>query len=71
MPQVPPALQGLVGAQILRCAQVEVQGCQLQQHDDWSATPLYYASLTGHQKLVKYLLKRGARCEQKVLQLSC
>ena len=44
----------------------------LQQHDDWDATPLYYAAYAGNKDLVKYLLSVGAKCEEKVLlPLSC
>lgn len=46
--------------------QVEEQHVSLQQRDDWDATPLYYASFTGNQELVKYLLGKGATCEEKV-----
>ena len=46
--------------------QVEVQAEALQQHDDWDATPLYYAAYAGNKDLVKYLLSRGAKCEEKV-----
>ncbi|DBA91958.1 TPA: Ankyrin repeat and BTB/POZ domain-containing protein 1 [Trebouxia sp. C0005] len=44
---------------------VEVQAEALQQHDEWDATPLYYASYAGNKELVKYLLSAGARCEEK------
>ncbi|KAL3148881.1 Ankyrin repeat and BTB/POZ domain-containing protein 1 [Trebouxia sp. C0010 RCD-2024] len=44
---------------------VEVQAETLQQHDDWDATPLYYAARAGNKELVKYLLSVGARCEEK------
>ncbi|KAK9820046.1 hypothetical protein WJX72_005458 [[Myrmecia] bisecta] len=44
---------------------VEVQAVSLQQHDAWNAPPLYYASLCGHEHLVRFLLSRGAKCEEK------
>ncbi|DBA74292.1 hypothetical protein WJX77_001158 [Trebouxia sp. C0004] len=44
---------------------VEVQAEALQQHDEWDATPLYYASYAGNKELVKYLLSAGAKCEEK------
>lgn len=47
--------------------QVEVQAEGLQQHDEWDATPLYYAAHAGNKDLVKYLLSVGAKCEEKVL----
>ena len=46
--------------------QVEVQAETLAAHDDWDATPLYYAAYSGNKELVKYLLSVGARCEEKV-----
>ena len=46
---------------------MEVQAEALQQHDDWDATPLYYAAYAGNKDLVKYLLSVGAKCEEKVL----
>ena len=46
--------------------QVEEQGVSLQQRDAWDATPLYYASYTGNEKLVALLLSKGATCEEKV-----
>ena len=42
----------------------------LQQRDAWDATPLYYASYTGNEKLVALLLSKGATCEEKV-RLPC
>ena len=39
----------------------------LQQHDEWDATPLYYAAYAGNKELVTYLLSVGAKCEEKVL----
>lgn len=49
------------------CIKVEVQAEGLQQHDEWDATPLYYAAYAGNKELVKYLLSVGAKCEEKVL----
>lgn len=43
-----------------------MQAEPLQQHDEWDATPLYYAAYAGNKDLVKYLLSTGAKCEEKV-----
>ena len=51
--------------------QVEVQKEALQQHDEWDATPLYYAAYSGNKELVKFLLSVGAKCEEKVLCHVC
>eukprot|EP01026_Neomeris_dumetosa_P046354 TRINITY_DN3944_c0_g1_i1.p1 TRINITY_DN3944_c0_g1~~TRINITY_DN3944_c0_g1_i1.p1 ORF type:complete len:483 (+),score=50.95 TRINITY_DN3944_c0_g1_i1:48-1451(+) len=44
---------------------IEIQGQAAHQHDDWEATPLYYAALCGHQEIITYLLANGARCDEK------
>lgn len=40
---------------------VEVKGSPAHQFDAWDATPLYYASFTGHEKIIEYLFAHGAR----------
>eukprot|EP00794_Sanderia_malayensis_P006096 gene6096-6800_t len=31
--------------------------------DEWDSTPLYYACLCGHEDMVEFMLKNGARCK--------
>ncbi|KAK3102998.1 hypothetical protein FSP39_015652 [Pinctada imbricata] len=42
---------------------VEQKEVDLNLRDKWDSTPLYYACLCGHEELVAYMLKNGARCE--------
>lgn len=42
---------------------VEQRDVDLKVRDKWDSTPLYYACLCGHEKLVQYLLDNGAKCE--------
>ena len=44
-----------------------MQADALQQHDEWDATPLYYAAYSGNKELVKFLLSVGAKCEENVV----
>src|SRR3990167_6865639 len=37
----------------------EEVGVELNVTDEWDGTPLYYACLGGHIKIVEYLLSRG------------
>lgn len=48
-----------------------MQAEPLQQHDEWDATPLYYAAYAGNQDLVSYLLSTGAKCEEKARIYNC
>lgn len=48
-----------------------MQAEPLQQHDEWDATPLYYAAYAGNKDLVSYLLSTGAKCEEKVCAVCC
>eukprot|EP00002_Diphylleia_rotans_P003900 TRINITY_DN12770_c0_g1_i1.p1 TRINITY_DN12770_c0_g1~~TRINITY_DN12770_c0_g1_i1.p1 ORF type:complete len:596 (-),score=103.06 TRINITY_DN12770_c0_g1_i1:181-1968(-) len=43
---------------------VEIEGAIVNIHDESDASPLYYASLCGHEQLILYLLEKGARCEE-------
>eukprot|EP01114_Cavostelium_apophysatum_P017437 TRINITY_DN5177_c0_g2_i1.p1 TRINITY_DN5177_c0_g2~~TRINITY_DN5177_c0_g2_i1.p1 ORF type:complete len:495 (+),score=61.54 TRINITY_DN5177_c0_g2_i1:115-1485(+) len=43
---------------------IEIEGVPVNVRDRWDATPLYYASLCGQPEAVKYLLAKGARCEE-------
>ncbi|XP_050406814.1 ankyrin repeat and BTB/POZ domain-containing protein 1 [Patella vulgata] len=42
---------------------VEEKEVDVNERDKWDSTPLYYACLCGHKKMVKYLLYNGAKCE--------
>ena len=43
---------------------IERQGdVELNIRDEWDSTPLYYACLCGHSKLVDFLLSQGASCD--------
>eukprot|EP00667_Euglena_gracilis_P007233 EG_transcript_7301 len=39
-------------------------GLNVNLHDEWQASPLYYASLCGHYDAVVFLLNAGARCQE-------
>jgi len=39
-------------------------GLNVNVHDEWQASPLYYASLCGHLEAVVFLLTAGARCQE-------
>ncbi|XP_066922385.1 ankyrin repeat and BTB/POZ domain-containing protein 1-like [Clytia hemisphaerica] len=41
---------------------VEAEEVDVNVRDKWDSTPLYYACLCGHEKLVEYLLQKGAKC---------
>jgi ankyrin repeat/BTB/POZ domain-containing protein 1 len=43
---------------------LQVKGLNINRRDKWSSTPLYYAALCNHIDLVKFLLSKGARCEE-------
>lgn len=43
---------------------VEIDGVSPNERDEWDCTALYYSSLCGHLDTVKFLLSKGARCEQ-------
>ena len=43
---------------------VEVENQPVNVRDRFDATPLYYACLCGHLEVVKYLLDKGAECEE-------
>mmetsp|Transcript_5107 Transcript_5107/g.7058 ORF Transcript_5107/g.7058 Transcript_5107/m.7058 type:complete len:468 (+) Transcript_5107:136-1539(+) len=47
---------------------LEEKGLDINAVDLWNSTPLYYASLCGHENLMKYLLEMGARCEEDTYQ---
>ncbi|XP_054721945.1 ankyrin repeat and BTB/POZ domain-containing protein 1-like isoform X3 [Uloborus diversus] len=42
---------------------VEQKDVELNVRDKWDGTPLYYACLCGHYKVVHYLLQNGAKCD--------
>lgn len=42
---------------------VEEEDIDVNIRDEWDSTPLYYACLCGHEKLVNYLLENGAKCQ--------
>lgn len=42
---------------------IEIKDVEVNARDNWDSTPLYYASLCGHEELVELLLKNGSRCE--------
>ncbi|XP_076596507.1 ankyrin repeat and BTB/POZ domain-containing protein 1 [Chaetodon auriga] len=42
---------------------VEQRDVDLNVRDKWDSSPLYYASLCGHEELVQYLVASGAKCE--------
>ncbi len=43
---------------------LEVLRADVDAHDRWQATPLFYASLCGHVAVLHLLLKAGAKCER-------
>jgi len=43
---------------------VEDDDIDLNLRDEWDSTPLYYACLCGHFKIVEYLLQKGSRCPE-------
>ena len=45
---------------------IEVKGCDVNQRDCLSATPLGWAAFNGHKRVVKILLKRGDICPNGV-----
>ena len=47
---------------------LEVEGEDVNYVNDWNATALYYAAFGGHTEVVKYLLDRGAKCEENTFQ---
>ena len=38
---------------------VEEMSCDINIADKWNSTPLYYACLSGHEEIVKFLLQSG------------
>ena len=42
-----------------------MQGVDVMARDAWDSPALFYASLCGHIDMVRLLLSRGARCEEK------
>ncbi|XP_029636543.1 ankyrin repeat and BTB/POZ domain-containing protein 1-like [Octopus sinensis] len=43
---------------------VDEKDVEINIHDKWDSTPLYYACLCGHIDVVYFLLTRGAKCER-------
>jgi ankyrin repeat protein len=45
---------------------LEARGAEADAHDDWQATPLFYAALCGHTDVMRLLLRAGAKCEVRL-----
>ena len=46
---------------------LEACSVEADAHDEWQATPLFYASLCGHADVVRILLRAGAKCEVRMV----
>jgi ankyrin repeat/BTB/POZ domain-containing protein 1 len=47
---------------------VEIKKVDVNEVNEWNASPLYYAAHGGHIELVSYLLGHGAICEEQTFQ---